>query len=311
MIRAQKELSQARRALERIPGFEAYAHLAFIERLGGLTNLVFRVETTKGTFSLRLPGRGTESYIDRVAEAANTRAAAKAGVSPHVVHSGPDGVMLTAFVSGAAAMSSARFRDEEASIYRAARLLNLLHEKAPAFQGQFDLFRHVGNYARIARTLGNSLPASWEQFIAELDVVRATLASNPVPLKPCHCDPVPDNFLYTGERLWMVDWEYSGQNDPMWDLANLSLEAGFDPDHDSVLLQSYFGRAASHFDKGRMVIFKAMGDLLAALWGMVQHGYANGREDFKATSLYRFERCRSAKHSDHFSASLKAVQCGP
>ena len=58
--------------------------------------------------------------------------------------------------------------------------------------------------------------------------MRAALARNPVPLVPCHCDPLCENFIDTGARMWVVDWEYSGMNDPMWDLGDLSVEGGFD-----------------------------------------------------------------------------------
>ena len=71
--------------------------------------------------------------------------------------------------------------------------------------------------------------------------MRTALARNPAPSVACHCDPLCENFLDTGERIWIVDWEYSGMNDPMWDLGDLSVEGGFDAAQDAALLEAYFG----------------------------------------------------------------------
>ncbi len=80
--------------------------------MGGLTNRVYRI----GDVVLRLPGRGTEAYIDRANEAAAAQAAAAAGVSPEVIHADPaTGVMLTRFITGAVTMSPAAFRARPAA----------------------------------------------------------------------------------------------------------------------------------------------------------------------------------------------------
>ena len=72
---------------------------------------------------------------------------------------------------------------------------------------------------------------------------RAALDAHPAALAPCHCDPLCENFLDTGERMWIVDWEYSGMNDPLWDLGDLSVEGEFGPEEDEELLAAYFGGA--------------------------------------------------------------------
>jgi hypothetical protein len=109
------------------------------------------------------------------------------------------------------------------------------------------------------------------------------LSARPLPSVACHCDPLCENFLDTGERMWIVDWEYSGMNDPMWDLGDLSVEGGFGPDQDEEMLAAYFGGPVPEADRARMVIYKAMCDLLWTLWGLIQ--LANGNpcaDDFRA-----------------------------
>ena len=75
--------------------------------------------------------------------------------------------------------------------------------------------------------------------------------------KPCHCDPSLANLIDTGERVWLVDWEYSGMNDPMWDLAYLSNEAALDPDRERALATAYFGREPGDAEIARIEVLKA------------------------------------------------------
>ncbi|MGH6924568.1 MAG: phosphotransferase [Propylenella sp.] len=306
----RNESEQSRHALAKIPVVASAACDATITRLGGLTNLVFAVDTGDARYCLRLPGKGTESYINREVEAANARAAATARVSPEVLHFGDDGVMLTRFVEGALTMSPALFREREGAVERAARAFRKLHDDAPDFAFRFELFRMIDDYLGVLEKLGAELPEGYHDVVAEAGAVREALASHPLPLRPCHCDPLCENFLDAGDRMWIVDWEYSGMNDPMWDLGDLSVEGGFDAAMDRRLIDAYFGGPATAFDFGRMVVCKAMCDLLWTLWGLIQHANKNPADDFWAYSLNRFERCKKLMRSAEFSAHLDAVRRG-
>ena len=82
-----------------------------IDRLGGQTNRVYRVGDGKDVLCLRLPGKGTEEYINRRVEMVAAEATAKAGVSPEVLHfDAATGVMVTRFIADAVTMSPASFR---------------------------------------------------------------------------------------------------------------------------------------------------------------------------------------------------------
>ncbi len=302
------DIDLARTRLAAVPGFADEAAKAAITRLAGMTNLVFKVETGRGRFLFRLPGTGTEAYIDRKVEAVNARAAADAGVSPEVFYFGEDGMMLARYLDDAVTMSAARFRERSGAVERAARALRQLHDKAPPFAFRFELFKMVDEYLAVVDKLRAQLPQGYHALVMEATVVRHALAQHPVELKPCHCDPLCENFLDTGARMWVVDWEYSGMNDPMWDLGDLSVEGGFDASQDRLLIDTYFGRPASAFDFGRMVIYKAMCDLLWTLWGLIQHANKNPAEDFWAYSLNRFERCKTLMRTAEFARHLDAVR---
>ena len=134
------------------------------------------------------------------------------------------------------------------------------------------------------------------------------LQNNPTQLAPCHCDPLCENFLDDGERMWIVDWEYSGMNDPLWDLGDLSVEAGFSAAQDAEMMRAYCGREPAPGETGRMVIYKAMCDLLWTLWGLIQHSDGNPAEDFWAYSVGRFERCKALMATPEFARHVAAVE---
>ncbi|MFZ1725692.1 MAG: phosphotransferase family protein [Albidovulum sp.] len=294
--------SDIRSAIAAIPVLAGYA--GDFERLGGLTNRVFRV----GDFCLRIPGVGTEEYINRAHEANAAKAAAVAGVSPDVVHFDADtGVMLTRYIDGAVTMSPALFRTIQGAPARAGLVFRQLHGSGAEFPFRFDLFAMIDDYLAILGTKDVALPAGYHDVVAEAEAVRRALAAHELPSAPCHCDPLCENFLDTGHRMWVVDWEYSGMNDPMWDLGDLSVEGEFDADQDDELLEAYFGGAPRPKDRGRMVIYKAMCDLLWTLWGLIQHANHNPADDFQAYADGRFARCKTLMATPEFNRHLTAV----
>lgn len=274
------------------------------ERMGGLTNRVYRL----GDLVLRLPGKGTEDYIDREAEAVSARAAAAAGVSPEVIHADPaSGIMVTRFIDGTETMSPQAFRSRKGSPARAGQILAQLHRSGAVFPARFELFAMIDDYLGHLAGKDVALPQGYHQVLDEAQAVRAALAARPLPLVPCHCDPLCENFLDTGDRVWVVDWEYCGMNDPMWDLGDLSVEAGFDAGQDTEMLHAYFNGPPSAADHGRMVIYKAMCDLLWTLWGLLQLANQNPADDFRAYADTRFARCRALMATPGFARHLAAI----
>ena len=295
-----------RAALDPIPWLAGYD--GPVERLGGLTNRVFRA----GPVVVRLAGVGTQDYIDRRAEAVAARAAASAGVSPEVVHVDPaTGLMVTRYLPGTETMTPELFRSRDGAPGRAGAAFAKLHRSGAVFEARFELFAMIDSYLGLLSTRDVALPEGYHATVEEAEAIRAALSRHPAPLVPCHCDPLCENFLDTGRAMWIVDWEYSGMNDPMWDLGDLSVEAGFDAAQESEMLTAYFGSEARPFDRGRMVIYKAMCDLLWTLWGLIQLADGNPADDFRAYADRRFARCRALMSEPGFALHLEAVRLGP
>jgi thiamine kinase-like enzyme len=279
-------------------------------RLAGLTNINHLVEFGGERFVLRVPGAGTSEYIDRRTEAVAARSAAEAGVNAAVVFfDSADGLMVTRFVDGAATMNAERFRDLGA-VARAGRAFHQLHTTAAPFATDFDLFGMIDDFKRLLAEKGADLPDGYEQLQAEADATRRTLEGAARPLVPSHCDPLCENFLDTGERMYVIDYEYSGNNDPMWDLGDLSVEGQFGASQDEALLHAYFGAEPPAHEVGRMIAYKAMCDLLWTLWGVIQHVNENPADDFWAYAVGRFERCATLMSSTDYPRHLRGISQG-
>ena len=307
-----EELDQVQQVLTRIPGFEELQPGSYqVERLGGLTNLVYRIDCGADRYVLRIPGKGTEEYIDRKVEMHNARVAANAGVSAEVVHTDSDsGVLLMRHLDNAVTMTAQEFAQRDGSAARAGRALKKMHEWDEAFEFRFELFAMIDDYLRILDERKAQLPPGYAEVVDSAAPLRAALQLNPAPLAPCHCDPLCENFLDDGERMWIVDWEYSGMNDPLWDLGDLSVEAGFNEAQDAQMMLAYCGRDPLPAEVGRMVIYKAMCDLLWTLWGLIQHSDGNPAEDFWAYAIGRFERCKALMGQPEFQQHVEAVAAG-
>ncbi len=187
--------------LSELPGFSAEkAARAAFERLVGLTNSVYRVDLDDERVCLRIPEHGAAAMVDRRAEAANARAAAKAGVAPVVIHFGADGVMLTRFIDDAVPVTPAHLAERAGALGRAARALRRLHDADIAFEGSFDPFAFIRSYVVILDKKAAAPSGSVLDTIRRVQAIEPALAAQPAARKPCHCDPTGRNLLDTGKR---------------------------------------------------------------------------------------------------------------
>ncbi|MFZ9629525.1 MAG: phosphotransferase [Ilumatobacteraceae bacterium] len=278
-----------------------------VSRLAGLTNVNYLVDTPGGQVVLRIPGAGTSEYIDRRNEEHAARSAAAAGINADVLFfDATDGLMVTRFLGEAVTMNAERFRDLGA-VRRAGEAFRVLHTTAAPFANDFDLLGSIDGYKRLLAEKGARLPDGHDALQATANDTQRALEAHPRPLVPSHCDPLCENFLDTGTRMFVIDYEYSGNNDPMWDLGDLSVEGEFDADQDAALLHAYFGADPPASDVGRMVAYKALCDWLWSLWGILQHVNGNPVDDFWAYAVGRFDRCARLMSSPDYARHLAAI----
>ena len=296
--------------LNKIEGFEKITKEdCKIKRLGGMTNIVHLVETPTINLVVRIAGKGTEDYINRTFEYNNAMAAWRAGISPEIVWADvSNGVMVSKAINEIETMTPSLFSSRNGSPARAGYALAKLHNSSETFDFRFELFNMIDDYLKILSTKEVNLPEGYHDIVKAAEPVKEALQANPAALAPCHCDPLCENFLDDGKNMWIVDWEYSGMNDPLWDLGDLSVEAGMNEAQENEMLEAYFGKAPTSAQKGRVIIYKAMCDLLWTLWGLIQLADKNPADDFWAYSIERFERCKVLMQNPTFTEHINAIK---
>ncbi len=305
-------------ALARVPFFGNVQQRGLkIKRLGGgLTNVSYKVTVGGAAYALRLAGDGTSEYIDRIAEEHNARVVAEAGVNAEVIYfDATDGTMVTRFVDGVSMNAGDGFGRDSGAPVQVARALKRVHSLGRVFRSRFDVFAAIDGYLDLLRGWRTSLPEDYYEVERRTRAVRLALEVSPAALVPCHNDPWPGNLLDADGRIYLIDWEYSGMNDPMWDLADLSVEAGLGPEQDRAMMEVYYGTGLSPALYSRLEVYKAMSDLHWSVWGFVQHAKGNPAEDFRSyglerLGLERLGRSKARISGADFGRHLSVVRTG-
>ncbi|MGH6939153.1 choline/ethanolamine kinase family protein [Hypericibacter sp.] len=243
--------------------------------LAGLTNRSFLLSRGEDRAVLRLPGPGTERYIDRRAELHNHEIAAGLGLAPPILLADSD-CLVTRYIEGAQGLSPESFRDP-AVTDAVGRLLARLHRSHHAFQGRMELFPKVDQYLALA---GAEASAGLRHLRDLAEPARATLAAHPVTWVPSHIDPSPANFLQGQQGLFLIDWEYSAMCEPAWDLAGLAIEARLDETQRRRLLEAYEAPDRERLAV-RVELFRALLHLVAASWAAAQMVTAEDRDSYR------------------------------
>ncbi len=272
----------------------------------GLTNRNFRVTVDGTPTFVRIPGADTGLLaVNRDNEIHNTRAAAAAGAGPAVLH---HLLQWDAFVLewiDGRTMSNAAFArpDEPQRIAAAARRLHA----GPRFRDDFDMFRLAERYLRVVDERDIRIPDGYRERVGRLPVIESALAVHPIPTVPCHNDLLAENYLDDGQRLWIVDYEYSGNNDPTFELGNTCQELGWDDGRIRELCAAYFDEATDAL-LARMRLQMIMSDVGWTLWAAIQAAISSIEYDFFGWAEERWARASSGLDGDELGSWLEAVR---
>lgn len=235
---------------------------------GGFTNGVFLVRADDERYVLRIPGQSSAILgINRADELYNARMAARSGVSPDVVDYVEElDVMVLQFIDGhVPTVDDLQTPDQVRRIATAVRALHA----GPRFTNDADMFARAKRWLAACDRLSIPVPDGIASRMSELDKIADALALNPLPSVPCHNDLAPYNFIDDGGRLWIIDFEFSGNNDPCVDLGVIASEAELDEDLRAILCETYFGRAApSHL--ARMQLCAVLSSVSWSLYCAIQ-----------------------------------------
>jgi len=290
--------------LDRIPVLQGLPRTV-VELEGGLTNQNLHVTTPDHDYVVRVFRADAEQLgIDRDAEHDNSRAAAAAGVGAGVVDYRPDlGVLVIDFLTGTA-LENDSFADPGV-IERAAIACRKLHQ-GPRFTGDFDMFLRQATYLRTVEERGYRLFDGYAEHAEDFARVREALAVRAGPTVPCNNDLLAGNFIDDGERVWLIDYEYSGNNDACFELGNTSTECDLDDDQVAALVSSYFGGVRRH-ELARVRLQSLVSQYGWSLWGAIQAAASTIDFDFFTWGQERFDKAERTFRSPRFDQLLEDV----
>ena len=277
------------------------------ELSGGLTNRNYKVTTPDGTFVARISAGGSELLaIDRDCEYRNSVTAAAAGAGAPVVEYRPqDRLLVIGYIAGrtfdAADVTS------EKNLPRIAAACRRLHAGG-RFGNDFDMFRVQRRYLAVARARGFRIPAGYDDLAPQLAAAEKVLAGRPQKTVPCNNDLLPANLIDDGERIWLIDYELSGNNDPCFELGNIAAESHLSRDGLADLVRSYYGRPRRSRTARAWLLGGLVGMYGWTLWGAIQNGASPIEYDFWGWAMERFERAARGFTARDFGQLLEDVQ---
>ena len=242
-----------------------------IERMGGLTNHTYHVKMADGKeYVVRLPGEGTEEVIVRSDEKISTYLACRLGIDAQLLLFGDDGTKVTEYIPNAVTMDEELMK-EKRHIEQAAEIFRTLHGCGEDTGVPFEVFDMAATYEKVIYDNNVPMPADYAERKAQVAAIKAEVdKESPAPKVPCHNDSLCANWVEGNGRLYLIDWEYAGMNDGMWDIADTSIEAGFNTEQDLYFLEKYLGHAPGAAEQKHLVASKIYVDYLWTLWAKMR-----------------------------------------
>jgi thiamine kinase-like enzyme len=256
---------------------------------GGITNRNYKLRLGGEDLVLRICDHGAEVLgIDRTTEEIASRRAAAERIAPAVVAFLDDvPALVTRWLPGGG-LTPEEVRSPGV-LAQVAELLRRLHSTS-ALPTPFAVFRLVEDQ----RGLAGTVPDSYAHVLALARRIEGAFTGpDHVPV-PCHNDLLTANFVRDGSRVCIVDWEYAGMNDRFFDLGNLSVNNGFEAEHDRAFLELYFDEAVTEPRFAALQLMRVISDFREAMWGAVQERRSDLDFDYAGYAAEHFERLEQA-----------------
>ncbi|MFH1185146.1 MAG: phosphotransferase [Chloroflexota bacterium] len=273
---------------------------------GGLTNTNFKVTVDGVPFFVRIPGASTELLaVDRRNEHFNAQAAAESGVGPRIVHYLPrHDVMVLEFLAGTT-MSNAEL-NRAGMPARVAGVIRRLHA-GKRFLNDFNMFRLTEYYLKICMERKFRIPEGYLERNDALKRIEEAMGVRPLPTVPCHNDLLAENYMQVDGALRLIDYEYSGNNDPCFELGNTCQELEYDAEQLREVCGAYFGSPTETM-LARMQLNMIMSDVGWGLWAAIQAQISKIDFDFWGWAVERWGRAVHKMDSAEFPRWLEDVQ---
>ncbi|MGH1012824.1 LPS biosynthesis choline kinase [Bacillus toyonensis] len=261
-----------------------------IQPFGGMTNTNFKVSVGDSEYVLRIPGSGTEEMISRHDEMVNSNLASELGIDAELLYFNEEtGVKLAELISNAETLNPKTARRSD-NMQLTAAILKELHESSAAMSNTFNVFEKIEHYEGLLSKSNGSNFADYKKVKKQVMRLKAMYEKMDVQLTPCHNDTVAENFVKNGEnKMYLIDWEYGGLNDPMWDIAAHSLECEFSAEDEELFLDYYFNGKVEEMHRQRILLNKIFQDFLWSIWTKIKEAAGS---DFGTYGMDRYTRAK-------------------
>lgn len=267
----KEDVPKIKALTQKVLGTDCFADLS---RMGGLTNHTYKVTLNDGqSFVVRIPGDGTEELIVRDDEKKSTLLACSLGIDAEMLYFGDDGSKVTRYIDNAVTMSADSIKDP-LCISQMAEIFKTLHNCGKNTGVPFEVFDMAAGYEKIIADKNVPMFEDFEEVKGDVFKIKTEVddAIN-IAKVPCHNDALCENWVVGNGKMFLIDWEYAGMNDGMWDLADVSIEAGFEQEHDLMFLEKYLGKKPDLTDEKHFLANKCYVDFLWTLWAKARVPY--------------------------------------
>lgn len=264
---------------------------AEIIKIGGMSNKNFRINLEGKSYVLRVPGNGSEGMVERANEEFNAMEGCKLGLNPDIRYFNSEtGIKLADFIENAETLNAATIQRHD-NMKKIAVIYQKLHGSHIRLRNEFNLFKEIEKYDVLMEKAGAVMYEGWKDVRPQVMRLESHLNEIGVDLKPCHNDALYENFIKAADgTIYLIDWEYSGMNDPMADFAALFIEADFSKENEDYILGKYFNGEIPEKTFEKILCYEILWDYLWAQWTVIKE--AKG-DDFGSYGKDRFERAKS------------------
>nr|WP_244525449.1 phosphocholine cytidylyltransferase/choline kinase family protein [Bacillus sp. 166amftsu] len=261
-----------------------------IQSFGGMTNTNFKVMAGGEEYVLRIPGSGTEEMISRRDEMETANLASDLGIDAELLYFNAEtGVKLAKLIPNAETLNPKTAKRSDNMILT-ANILKKLHSSDIVMNNVFNVFEKVEHYEGLLNKVNGSNFDDYVEVKRKIMQLKDMYEAMDVTLAPCHNDTVSENFVKSGEdKVYLIDWEYGGMNDPMWDIAAHSLECDFSLEDEELFLSYYFNGLVEESYKERILMNKIFQDFLWSIWTKIKESTGS---DFGTYGIDRYHRAK-------------------
>ncbi|SFB25456.1 MULTISPECIES: phosphocholine cytidylyltransferase/choline kinase family protein [unclassified Bacillus (in: firmicutes)] len=275
-----------------------------VKPFGGMTNKNYKAAIAGEEYVVRVSGVGTDKMINRIEEKMNAEQASKLGINPEQLYfNEKTGLKIVRFIENAETLNPKTAKRVD-NIHSVVKILQQLHQSDIEMMNEFDTFQKLSHYELLAIEAGADFFEDYETVRNDVFRLKRFYDQLNVEMTPCHNDTVPENFVKSSEeKLYLIDWEYAGKNDPLWDLAAFSLECGFSEAEEELLLNKYRNGQETIEDRQRILIAKIYQDFLWSVWTVLKEACG---DDFGPYGLNRYNRAK--ENINKFDALFTEVE---